>query len=581
MLIKGVPASPGVVIGRAFVLKTEALSIPKYKISQKNVPLEIKRYMDSLGLTRQELIGIQKKVEKEMGESYPDIFSAHLLILDDPVLRGATIKSIENDNINAEHAVSQVLDRIGKTFSHIEDSYLRERAQDFKDVGKRILKNLMGKKEKTLSNLRDKVIIVAHDLAPSETALMDKKKVLGFATDIGGRTSHTTIMARSLTIPAVVGLGDVTQRAESGDTIILDGNQGITIVNPRKSTLERYSRIKKRLIFLERKLDKLKNSLAQTTDGHRIKLMANIELPKEVALLDKYGAEGIGLYRTEFFFLNREDFPSEEEQFQAYKYAAEKVSPHPVVIRTLDLGGDKFASHLETPKEINPFLGWRAIRFCLARPDIFKTQLRAILRASIYGNVSVMYPLISTLQELRQANKILDGVKEELKKEKKRFSKDIKIGAMIETPSAAITSDLLAEEVDFFSIGTNDLIQYAMAADRINEKIAYLYQPASPAVLRFIKHIVDSGHRKGVRVAICGEIAGDIHLTLILLGLGVDELSMGPVAIPEVKQIIRSVSIEEARRITEKALSFDSTEKVVNYLKSVKEPLKLLYKSQT
>ncbi len=290
--------------------------------------------------------------------------------------------------------------------------------------------------------------------------------------------------------------------------------------------------------------------------------MANIELPKEVELLDKYGAEGVGLYRTEFFFLNREDLPSEEEQFQAYKYAAEKASPLPVVIRTLDLGGDKFASHLEMPREINPFLGWRAIRFCLARPDIFKAQLKAILRASIYGNVSVMYPLISTLQELRQANKILEEVKRELKKEKKEFSKDIKIGAMIETPSAAITSDLLAEEVDFFSIGTNDLIQYAMAVDRINEKIAYLYQPASPAVLRFIKHIVDSGHRKGVRIAICGEIAGDIHLTLILLGLGVDELSMGPVAIPEVKQIIRSVSIEEARRITEKALSFDSTEKV-------------------
>jgi len=293
--------------------------------------------------------------------------------------------------------------------------------------------------------------------------------------------------------------------------------------------------------------------------------------------LERYGAEGVGLYRTEFFFLNRRDIPSEEEQFQAYKYAAERAYPLPVVIRTLDLGGDKFASVLETPKEINPFLGWRAIRFCLARPDIFKTQLRAILRASIYGKVSVMYPLISALQELRQANKLLEETKRELKKEKKEFSRNIKIGAMIETPSAAITSDLLAEEVDFFSIGTNDLIQYAMAVDRINEKIAYLYQPASPAVLRFIKHIVDAGHRKGIKTAVCGEIAGDIQLTLILLGLGVDELSMGPVAIPEVKQIIRSVSIEEARKITEKALSLDSTEKIVSYLKSVKEPLRLLY----
>jgi phosphotransferase system enzyme I (PtsI) len=578
MLIKGIPASPGVVIGKAFVLKSEALKIPKYKISKKHVPVEIKRYMDALTMTRKELMDIQKKVEEEMGESYPDIFSAHLLILDDPVLREATVKGIEKDNINVEYAVSEVLDRVGKTFSHIEDSYLKERAQDFKDVGRRILRNLIGKKEQTLANLRNKVIIVAHDLAPSETAQMDKKKVLGFATDIGGRTSHTAIMARSLTIPAVVGLRDITQRAETGETVILDGNKGIAIISPRKSTLERYSRRKRKLIFLERKLDKLRGAPAQTIDGHRVRLLANIELPKEVELLDKYGAEGIGLYRTEFFFLNREDLPSEEEQFQAYKYAAKKASPHSVVIRTLDLGGDKFASQLETPQEINPFLGWRAIRFCLERTDIFKTQLKAILRASAYGNVSVMYPLISALQELRQANKILDEVKEELKKEKKKFSKDIKIGAMIETPSAAITSDLLAKEVDFFSIGTNDLIQYAMAVDRINEKIAYLYQPASPAVLRFIKHIVDSGHRKGVRIAVCGEIAGDIHLTLILLGLGVDELSMGPVAIPEVKQIIRSVSIEEARRITEKALSLDSTDRVMNYLKTVKEPVKLLYK---
>ena len=578
MIIKGVPASPGIAIGKAFVLKSEALAIPRFKISSKKVASEIKRYMDALALTREELAGIQKKVEVEMGESYPDIFSAHLLILDDPVLRESTIKGIEKDNINAEYAVSQVLDKVGKTFSHIEDSYLRERAQDFKDVGRRILRNLMGKKEDTLSNLNDKVIIVAHDLAPSETALMDKEKVLGFATDIGGRTSHSAIMARSLTIPAVVGLGEITQRIENGDTIIIDGHEGVVVVKPSKSISERYLKKKKQLVVLEKKLDKLKKSPAQTVDGHRISLMANIESPKEVDLLERYGAEGVGLYRTEFFFLNRGDIPSEEEQFHAYKYAAERIAPLPVVIRTLDLGGDKFASILETPKEINPFLGWRAIRFCLARPDIFKTQLRAILRASSYGNVSIMYPLISTVEELRQANKILDEVKRELKKDKKEFSRDIEIGAMIETPSAAITCDLIAEEVDFFSIGTNDLIQYAMAVDRINEKIAYLYQPASPAVMRFIKHIIDSGHRKGVRVAVCGEIAGDINLTLILLGLGVDELSMGPVAIPEVKQIIRSVSIEEAREITEKALSLDSTEKVVSYLKSVKEPLKLLYK---
>jgi len=577
MLIRGVPASPGIVIGKAFVLKPETLAIPKYKVPQKEVTQEIKRYMDALALTRKELATIQKRVEKELGESYPDIFSAHILILDDPSLREKITKIIEEENVNAEHAISQVLEKISSTFSHMEDSYLKERAGDFKDVGRRILKNLLGRKEETLSGLKSRVVVVAHDLAPSETAQMDKKNVLGFATDVGGRTSHTAIMARSLTIPAVVGLGNITQRIESGEDIIIDGHEGVAIINPQKSTLERYLDKKKQLAVLEKKLNKLKKAPAQTTDGHKISLMANIELPKEVELLERYGAEGVGLYRTEFFFLNRSDMPSEEEQFHAYKYAVERAYPLPVVIRTLDLGGDKFASILETPKEINPFLGWRAIRFCLARPDIFKMQLRAILRASVYGKVSIMYPLISTLHEVKQANKILQEVKMELRKEKKPFSKDIKIGAMIETPSAAITADLIAEEVDFFSIGTNDLIQYAMAVDRINEKIAYLYQPASPAVLRFIKHIVDSGHRKGIKTAVCGEIAGDINLTLMLLGLGVDELSMGPVAIPEVKQIIRSVSIEETRKITEKAMSFDSTEKVVSYLKSVKKPLQLLY----
>lgn len=578
MRMRGIPASPGIAIGEAFVLKSENLIIPKYKIPQKRIANEIKRFVDALALTREELSKIQDKVEKEIGESYPEIFSAHLLILDDPALTESTIKNIENTQINAEYAFSKVLDKIAETFSHIEDNYLKERAQDIKDVGRRVLRNLIGRKEETLANLKDKAIVIAHDLAPSQTAQMDKRKVLGFATDIGGRTSHTTIMARSLTIPAVVGLGDITQIAETGDTIILDGNRGLALINPQKSTLERYTKKRRQRMYLERKLDKLKNLPAQTTDGHRARLLGNIELPKEVEILDKYGAEGIGLYRTEFFFLNRRELPSEEEQFQAYKYAAEKLYPQPVVIRTLDLGGDKFASHLETPKEINPFLGWRAIRFCLAKPDIFKTQLRAILRASAYGNVCLMYPLISMLQELREANKILNEVKKELKEKNIPFQLDIEVGAMIETPSAAVTADLIAEEVDFFSIGTNDLIQYLMAVDRINEKIAYLYQPTSPAVLRLLKHIVDCGHSKGIRVALCGEIAGDIHFTLFLLGLGVDELSMGPLAIPEVKQIIRSVSIEEARKITEKVLSFDSTEKVTNYLKKVKEPLKLLYK---
>ena len=383
-------------------------------------------------------------------------------------------------------------------------------------------------------------------------------------------------MARSLTIPAVVGLVDITQKTQSGDTIILDGNKGIALINPEKSTLERYRKRKRYFTFLEKRLDKLRGVPAQTIDGHRVKLLGNIELPQEVDSLKKYGAEGVGLYRTEFLFINREKLPTEEEQFQTYKYVAKKLSPHPVVIRTLDLGGDKFASHLEMPKEINPLLGCRAIRFCLANPDIFKAQLRAILRASVYGNVQMMYPMISALSELKRANKIFGEVRKVLKKENKPFDPNMEVGAMIETPSAAIISDLLAPEVNFFSIGTNDLIQYAMAADRINEKVAYLYQPSHPAVLRFIKHIIDCGHSKGIRVAMCGEIAGDIHFTLLFLGLGLDEFSMGPLAIPQIKQIIRSVEYSEVKEMVEKVLSFDSAEKVSDYLKRVKEPLKLL-----
>jgi len=578
MLVKGIPASPGVVIGKAFVLKSESLTIPKYKISPKKVPQEIKRFVDALAQTRGDLLRIQKKVEQEMGESYPEIFSAHLLILEDPVLREETIKGIEDKHMNAEELFSRILHKIGETFSHIEDEYLKERAHDIRDVGRRVLRNLIGKKEEALSDLKDKVVVVAHDLAPSETAQMDKGKVLGFATDIGGRTSHTVIMARSLTIPAVVGLRDVTEKTQSGDTIILDGNRGIALVNPEKITLERYRRRKRYFTFLEKKLDKLREVPTQTLDGHRVKLLGNIELPQEMDSLKKYGAEGVGLYRTEFFFLNREKLPTEEEQFQTYKYVTEKASPHPVVIRTLDLGGDKFASHLETPKEINPLLGCRAIRFCLTNPDIFKTQLRAILRASSHGNVQIMYPMISTLSELKQANKILNEVKEDLKKEKKSFNPKMEIGVMVETPSAAMISDLLASEVDFFSIGTNDLIQYAMAADRINERVAYLYQPSNPAVLRFIKHIIDYGHSKGIRVAMCGEIAGDIHFTLLFLGLGLDEFSMAPLAIPQIKQIIRSVEYNKVKEIVEKVLSFDSAKKVMDYLKRIEEPLGFLEK---
>ncbi len=562
------------------MLKSEVLCVPAFRISKGKIPGEVKRFMDSIVATKEELKRIQQKVKEEMGVSYSDIFTAHLLFLDDPMLIEGTIKKIEEENLNAEKAFAEVVIKLIETFKSVEDEYLRERAQDIKDVSRRVLRNLTGKKEESLENLKRRSIIVAYDLSPSETAQMDKSKVVAFATDIGGRTSHTAIMARALAIPAVVGLGDITKKVSTGDLIIVDGNQGAVIVNPVEDTLKRYTMKKRRVVYLERKLSKLKNLPAQTIDGHRVKLMANIELPKEVEELEKYGAEGIGLFRTEFFFLNRETLPTEDEQYEVYRYVAEKVSPLPVVIRTLDLGGDKFASPLEIPEELNPFMGWRAIRFCLARPDVFIIQLKAILRAGARGNVKLMYPMISTVEEIRKANRILEEAKKELSEEGKEFDPDIEVGAMIETPSAALTVDLLAREVSFFSIGTNDLIQYALAVDRGNEKIAYLYQPAHPAVLRLIKHIIETGHNYGLRVAMCGEMAGDIHYTLILLGLGLDEFSMGPVAIPQVKQVIRLVTYQEAKELVEKVLTFSTPEEVNVFLRKMRDPMYLLIRKK-
>jgi len=571
MKVKGIPASPGVAIGEAFVLVSEVLKVPQFKVTKSQVPLEITRFMEALVATKRELKELQKRVALEMGGSYPEIFTAHILFLEDPILIEPTIELIEKERWNAEKAFQEVVNRIIHSFSNIPDEYLRERAQDLKDVSKRVMKNLLGKGGESLAELKKKSIIVAYDLSPSETASLEKEKVLAFVTDVGGRTSHTAIMARSLAIPAVVGLGDISRRVKSGDLLIVDGNEGTVWINPREETLRRYTKKKRRIIYLEKKLSQVKDLVAETLDGHRVRLMANIELPREIEELEKYGADGVGLFRTEFLFLNRDTLPTEDEQFQVYREVAEKVFPYPVVIRTLDLGGDKFASPLEVPEEINPFMGWRAIRFCLARPDIFKTQLKAILRAAKYGNVKLMYPLVSTPSELKKANRMLEEAKEELKQEGKEF-KDVEIGAMIETPSAALIADILAQDVSFFSIGTNDLIQYALAVDRGNEKIAHLYQPAHPAVLRLIKHIIDIGHKMGITVACCGEMAGDIHYTLLLLGLGLDQFSMGPVAIPQVKQIIRSVTYKEARKIAEKALACSTTGEVIKILKEVNAP---------
>lgn len=565
--LKGIPAAPGIVIGKTILFDSEEIAVEKVPITDADIPKEIARFEEALIQTRQELLKIQKRISEEMGSEHAEIFNAHLLVLEDRMLIEEVISFIKRDKIRIEYAFSVVLKKYVTAFSKIDDEYLKERVIDIDDVGKRLLRNIIGKERGTLSYLDEKMIVVAHDISPSETALMHKQNVIGFITDIGGKTSHTAIMAKSLEIPAVVGLENITEKVRTGDTVIVDGNNGEVIVNPDEATINRYEQDKAQFESMEHKLLLLRNMPAVTLDGHSIKLHANIELPEEILPVIAYGAEGIGLYRTEFFYMNRTDLPTEEEHYQEYKSVAEKMYPNPVIIRTLDLGGDKFLSHLEVPREMNPFLGWRAIRFCLARPDIFKIQLRAILRASVPGNLKIMFPMISGVEELRQAKECLNETKKELKSENIPFDEKMEVGAMIEIPSAALTCDFLAKEADFFSIGTNDLIQYALAVDRGNEKIAYLYEPLHPAVLRLLKQIIDRGHEAGIWVGMCGEMAGEAAYSFILLGLGLDEFSTSPLLIPEIKRVIRSVELFRAKEIARKALGLSTGKEVEKFMR--------------
>lgn len=560
--IKGIPTASGLAIGRAYLLYSEELSAPKRKIQEKDLPKEVMRFEEALIKTRAEIIKIQTGISRDMGSEHAEIFAAHLLVLEDRVLIEEVVSRLKKEKLSVDYVFLEVLKKYTRAFSRIDDAYLKERLSDIDDVGKRILRNLQGINREELFNLGEKVIVVAYDLSPSDTASMRKENVMGFITDIGGRTSHTAIMAKALEITAVVGLEKATSLIKDGDTLIVDGTHGIVIINPNRSTVERYRKDKEKIKEAGKGLEKLKNLPPQTLDGHRVELAANIELPEEISSVLAHGGKGIGLYRTEFFYMNRSGLPTEDEHYEAYKRVAMEMAPHPVIIRTLDLGGDKFLSQLKIPHEMNPYLGWRAIRFCLARPDVFKTQLRAILRASVHGELKFMYPMISGVEELRDANQILEQAKEELRIRKVPFNDNIEVGAMIEIPSAALTCDILAKEVSFFSIGTNDLIQYSLAVDRANEKIAYLYEPTHPAVLRLIKNIIDAGHEEGIWVGMCGEMAGEPTFALLLLGLGLDKFSTSPVMIPKVKKVIRSVSLVQAQQIAKECLSLSTGKEV-------------------
>jgi phosphotransferase system enzyme I (PtsI) len=540
--------------------------VPRRPITPEQVSAEVLRFEEGLIKTRHQILGIQKKVSEELGQEHAEILNAHLLVLEDQSLREEIIQGLKGQLLNVEAIFSDVIRRHLRAFSRTEDEYLRERTADIEDVRKRVLRNLLGQQPDTLAQLDQPVVVVARDLSPSETAQMHKRHVLAFVTDIGGRTSHTAIMAKSLEIPAVVGLAVATKRIQKGDFLIVDGTRGEVVIDPDPPTVKRYEVEQRRHQEVNRQLLQLKDLPAETLDRHTVVLSANIELPDEVPSVIAHGASGIGLFRTEFLYLNRNDFPTEEEQYQAYKTVAEQLKPQPVIVRTMDLGGDKFLSPLRLPSEMNPFMGWRAIRFSLARPDIFHIQLRAVLRASVHGNLKLMYPMISGVEELRRANEILADVQQELAREGVPFNKDLDVGAMIEVPSAAMTCDLLAKEVDFFSIGTNDLIQYALAVDRVNEKIAYLYEPTHPAILRFIKRIIDTGHAANIWVGMCGEMAGEPALSLLLLGMGLDEFSTSPVQLPIIKQVIRSIEHSFAQSVAEQVLKLRTGREVEAFL---------------
>ncbi len=564
LTVQGIAASQGIAYGQIFVYIQSDVEVPSYQVEPERRLEEVSRFDRALVSTRQQIAKIQGEVEKNLGAQEALIFDAHLMALEDPALIGETIRVFESTGQNIETCFNQVSQRYVQAFAKFEDEYLRERASDIRDVAQRVLQNLLGQAENSLSRLADKRIVVANDVSPSDSASIDRSAAIALVTDSGSKTSHAVIVARSMKMPAVVGVRNLTKRAHNGDWAIVDGYDGVVILNPSESTLFRYGKIQEKKKSFEARLMEANRELAVTLDGVAVSLMANIEKVEEVAQVKAYAAEGVGLYRTEYLFLNSARIPTEQEQFLAYRAVAQAIAPQPVVIRTLDLGGDKPMEGNPDlfPKENNPFMGFRAIRFCLENLEIFKDQLRAILRASACGNVRIMYPMISGSEEMVRANAVLTECMAELKSRDIAFDEKLQVGAMIEIPSAAMTADILAKECGFFSVGTNDLIQYLLAIDRVNERIAHLYEPTHPAVVRTLKYIVDEAHKRGVTVSVCGEMAGDPVFAPLLLGLGVDALSMSPAWLPSVKYMVRAMTMADARALAAEALTLASPKEI-------------------
>jgi len=564
-ILTGVGASPGITIGRALPVAPRQVQVAyRYLREKADQEKEVERFRRALDQTRAELEAAKQGLDRELSE-YSYIIEAHLMILGDKLISQRTMDLIRSQGINAEWALAQAVSEAQAAFQKIDDDYIRSRFADVEHVTDQVLGHLSGQAN-DLGSIREKVVVVAHDLSPADTSCMDLEWVLGFVTDMGGPTSHTAIMAQAKAIPAVVGLERVTREVQSGDFMIVDGSAGVVVINPEEETLHAYREKQEAYELYAREILAQAHLPAITTDGYQVEVRANIELAEEVSQVLTYGAEGIGLYRTEFFYIGRKHTPNEEELYQNFRTVAQRLENQPVTIRTLDIGGDKFASSLDMAPQINPALGLRAIRFCLKERDLFKDQLRAVLRASAHGRVRVMFPLVSGVGELLQAREVLDEVQEELSREKVEFDPKLEVGIMIEVPSAVVVADILARHCDFFSIGTNDLIQYSLAIDRVNEHVTHLYQPLHPAILRMIRQVVEAGHQGGIPVAMCGEMGADRRVVPLLLGLGLDELSMNALAIPGVKQIIRRTDRLTWGKLARQALTYPTAARVAAFV---------------